>query len=100
MRLSELPSRWQDTVETYLKRPEAEYKEISVADFANHLRILFEDGSNANFLHSFYLVDGTASEIAIFTEHCGYHVFPFCVERIETTDRDGVILKSESFLVD
>jgi hypothetical protein len=35
----------------------------------------FEDGSTARFRYAFYEVDEERREIAVFTEHCGYHVF-------------------------
>lgn len=98
--LSELPSRWQNAVADYLDRRGAEYRQISVADFVNDVRIVFEDGSTAHFNYAFYLADDVANEIAVFTEHCGYHVFPFCIERIETIGRNGAVLKNEAFVID
>lgn len=96
----ELPARWQSKVEAYLKRPGAKYKELSIADFVNHLSIAFEDGSTAYFRYSFYLIDESEGEIAVFTEHCGYHVFPSCVSKIETIDMNGLVVYAESFLSD
>lgn len=98
--LNYLPSHWQENVEKYLARPGAEYNQISLADFTADLRIKFEDGSNAFFSYAFYLHDEDTSEVAVFTEHCGYHVFPFCISSLETVDKKGNLLRSESFLID
>lgn len=98
--LDYLPSHWQENVEEYLTRPGAEYNQISVADFNADIRIKFEDGSNAFFENAFYLPDTEVQEIAIFTEHCGYHVFPFCISSLETIDKQGNVLRTECFLVD
>jgi hypothetical protein len=38
------------------------------------VRLGFPDGSYAFFRYAFYLRD--EREVAVFTEHCGYHFFP------------------------
>ncbi|MEQ1763392.1 MAG: hypothetical protein ABL984_09640 [Pyrinomonadaceae bacterium] len=98
--LQYLPAHWQKNVAEYLTRPEAQYDQISAADFINDLQIRFEDDSNAFFSYAFYLADDEAKEVAVFTEHCGYHVFPFAIASLETLDKKGKILRSESFLID
>gem|GEM_PF-1323784 len=100
MRLEDLPFRWKQNLDRYLSRPEAEYPQISLADFANNLRLSFEDGSSATFKGAFYLLDHTFKEVAVFTEHCGYHIFPFCVERIETIDLNGNVITSDKAVID
>ena len=95
-----LPHHWQIIVREYLENTESRYSELSVADFTHDLRIKFEDGSNAFFNYAFYLIDHETKEVAVFTEHCGYHVFPFALSSIEKVDKQGNILSSESFLID
>jgi hypothetical protein len=95
-----LPAHWQEKVKECLGRPEARYREISVADFVHDLRIEFEDGSDAFFSFAFYLHDDEAQEVAVFTEHCGYHVFPFCITSLETIDKKGNVVRNDSFLID
>ncbi|MBV5329802.1 MAG: hypothetical protein JZU65_19600 [Chlorobium sp.] len=49
---------------------------LSRYDFtSNEVEILFEDGSSAKFKYSFYVECSRKSLIAVFTEHCGYHLF-------------------------
>ena len=38
------------------------------------------------FRHAFYLLDRDLNEIAVFTEHCGYHFFPLYDTEIELLD--------------
>ena len=98
--LDYLPAHWQEKVGEYLARPGAEYNQISAADFVHDLRITFEDGSNVFFNYAFYLTDTEAQEIAVFTEHCGYHIYPFCISSMETLDGNGHVLRTEAFLID
>ena len=37
----------------------------------------------------FYLVDRTLNEVAVFTEHCGYHIFPVSGTEIEVFESKG-----------
>ena len=39
--------------------------------------IRFSDGSYALFEYAFYAVDEEKNELAVCTEHCGYHIFFF-----------------------
>ena len=41
------------------------------------VRLQFEDGSHATFHYAFAVADVERNELAVFTEHCGYHVFRF-----------------------
>lgn len=61
-----------------LGRPAEEIKEkgLSAYDFSSdEVKIVFDDGSSANFKYSFYVENAKISIIAVFTEHCGYHLF-------------------------
>ena len=40
------------------------------------VRLRFDDGSEASFKYAFFVEDRERKELAVFTEHCGYHVFP------------------------
>ena len=40
------------------------------------VRVEFPDGSLVQFAYAFYLVNADKRALAVFTEHCGYHVFP------------------------
>jgi hypothetical protein len=50
---------------------------LSAYDFNPNgaVSIKFEDGSSVNFKFSFYVECPNKGLIAVFTEHCGYHLF-------------------------
>ena len=98
--MTELPDRWQRAIADYLGRPGSLYKQISLADFADDLKLVFEDGSNSFFKDAFYLVDAGSKEVAVFTEHCGYHIFPFCIETIEVIDDEGKVKNTNIFVIE
>ena len=51
------------------------------------LEIVFPDGSRSSFEFAFYLDSLERNAIAVFTEHCGYHVYPRYGLAIKTTER-------------
>lgn len=50
---------------------------LSAYDFTSNdeVEIVFEDGSSVKFKYSFYVECPGKGQIAVFTEHCGYHLF-------------------------
>jgi len=50
------------------------------------------DGSSANFRWAFPLVDAPRRAIAVFTEHCGHHVYPSHEARVLV---DGVVFYND-----
>ena len=49
--------------------------------------MIFDDGSTASFRYAILIEAPALNEIGIFTEHCGYHIFPLGgthIARIET----------------
>lgn len=46
------------------------------ADFSGTIHLQFEDGSEATFRYAFCVHDVGRAELAVFTEHCGHHVYP------------------------
>lgn len=97
MKQADLPQRWQVKLQNYLKETGSEYQRLSASGFRHDLRIGFADKSNAFFYYAFYLIDRDLMEIAVFTEHCGYHIFPLFGTIFETLDRSGNIIKTEDF---
>ena len=80
MNREDLPERWNARLRSYLNEKGTNDRDyLSASDFhANQcVRVLFGDGSTAFFLYAFYIADSTLNEAAVFTEHCGYHIFPF-----------------------
>lgn len=56
--------------------------------FDGFVNFVFEDGSHAFFNDAFYFFSPDGKEVAILTEHCGYHVFAY-YEGDEVIDKKG-----------
>jgi phosphoribosylglycinamide formyltransferase-1 len=66
-----LPQHWKDWI--------ADNKggRLSASDFDGSVVLIdFEDGSHMRYNYAFYVVSEEHEELAVFTEHCGYYVFP------------------------
>lgn len=89
----EIPLRWQDAVRRHIRATQGEERDHLLAhDFPNgrSVRLAFPDGSYAFFRYAFHLRDEGGREVAVFTEHCGYHFFPAYDLEIEVLDSAGV----------
>jgi len=83
------PTRLKD----YLRKERGSDRDrLSAYDFrdSHNLKIDFEDGSYALFLYALYLVDQELNEMAVFTEHCGYHIFHLPSIRFELVDSKSI----------
>lgn len=51
---------------------------LSAHDFRGDqsIELTFDDGSFAKFRYAFAVLDEAGEQCMVFTEHCGYHVFP------------------------
>ena len=78
MKQDDLPERWRKRVtELALSQSKGKYRSLGAGVFADQsLRLSFPDGSTAFFRYAFALRNDEAGELAVFTEHCGYHIFP------------------------
>ena len=75
--LSSLPAHWQEWLRMWaMKRSGGKYDGLGANDFRGSVKLSFDDGSFALFENAFHAVDEAREEIAVFTEHCGHHVFP------------------------
>jgi hypothetical protein len=83
MKHEDLPERWDGRLQSYLHEQGVKRNRLSAEEFHHHLKLTFEDGSFAFFHHAFYLLDENLKEVAIFTKHCGYHIFPLFGTRLE-----------------
>ena len=82
----EIAARWQDRVQQHVFETRGEERASLVAgDFplGQGVHAVFPDGSEILFRHAFYLADPALGEVAVFTEHCGYHYFPLTDLQIE-----------------
>jgi hypothetical protein len=74
-----VPEAWKSRLRAYLSGKYGEPRDrLSCGDFpiGQGVLIRFPDGSSVQFRSAFALTDETAGEVAVFTERCGYHVFP------------------------
>ncbi len=52
--------------------------ELTILDFPlATVKIVLMDQSVVEFKYALFIVNEARASIAVFTEHCGYHVFPF-----------------------
>ncbi len=96
MRENDLPERWRlRVIEHAESLSGGKYTSLGVSAFPNQsVRLTFPDRSTAVFRYAFYFEDEEAQEIAVFTEHCGYHVFPLVDTVVEVIEDQ--ILDAES----
>jgi hypothetical protein len=80
-----IPEPWKHRVREYLRQHHgAEREYLSANDFPHQSVIIrFPDGSLVLFRYAFALRDEVSKEVAVFTEHCGYHVFPLTDSDLE-----------------
>jgi hypothetical protein len=85
-------THWADELSAVLGRPKEQILRdgLSASDFpANQsLTLTFSDGSTAHFRHAFFVKSTSRRKLAVFTEHCGYHVFPAVETVVERTTRE------------
>lgn len=59
---------------------------------AGELRVELMDGSTVQFNRGFHLVNEDKRALAVFTEHCGHHVFPYHDAKVY---RDGTLVYAQ-----
>jgi hypothetical protein len=98
MKHDELPERWVEKLKAYLREKYGtERYGLSAGDFSirQHLKINFPDGSFVFFRQAFCLHDVNLNEVVVFTEHCGYHIFPLYDTQIEILESTWVEVETE-----
>ena len=81
-----VPESWRPRLRQYLRdRRGDERDRLSAGDFSpgQSVSIRFHDGSYVLFRYAFAIRDEGAGEVIVFTEHCGYHVFPLGDAEVE-----------------
>jgi hypothetical protein len=74
-----VPVEWKPRLRAYLRRKCGQERDrLSAGDFSTRqsVHVHFADGSFALFRHAFAVPDEAGRAVMVFTEHCGYHVFP------------------------
>ena len=92
----EVLPRWKARLQQHIQDTTGEARDHLLAhDFpaGRSVRLGFPDGSYAHFHYAFHIVDEELREVAVFTEHCGYHYFPadeLEVEVVEAVWKDDL----------
>lgn len=85
-------SEWEKELSEHLGRPVDELysRGLCATDFPTNesLHIKLMDGSFVQFEYAFHVVNAEKFAIAVFTEHCGYFVFPFHEAVVSRIKRD------------
>ncbi len=79
MKHSDLPERWKTRLIQWIREfADDERTELAAQDFpiSHSVHIKFEDDSEARFEYAILIEEPQLREIGVFTEHCGYHIFP------------------------
>jgi hypothetical protein len=81
----QLESEWAAELARHLGCAEAEFQVAPTKHMrfpSQTLRVELMDGSFAEFRYAFALVSEARKTIAVFTEHCGHHLFPYHEARV------------------
>ncbi|MCP5209308.1 MAG: hypothetical protein H6998_00110 [Hahellaceae bacterium] len=77
--MNEIVVSWSGLLSKKLGRPAEEIAEkgLSGYDFSpsKRVEIEFSDKSHCLFKYSFAVINEQTRQVAVFTEHCGYHVY-------------------------
>jgi hypothetical protein len=78
MRYDDLPERWKAKLQQHVATTGGgEFRGLSASVFSSStVAITFEDDSRVDFKHAFVIEAPEMREVGVFTEHCGYHLFP------------------------
>ena len=92
MQPRDLPERWLRRLEAFTDEtygPDYKYRgRLGASDFSTTsvVQIRFPDGSTACFRSAFFIAEPEWNEVAVFTEHCGYHLLPHYDLQIDLLD--------------
>jgi hypothetical protein len=81
-----VPDEWKPRLRSYLRAKCGEDRDLLCAgDFSTRqsIHVHFADGSFALFRNAFAIPDEAGQAVMVFTEHCGYHVFPIGPGEVE-----------------
>jgi hypothetical protein len=78
MRYVDLPERWKAKLQQHVATTGGgEFRGLSASSFSSSVvAITFEDDSRVEFRYAFVIKAPEIREVGVFTEHCGYHLFP------------------------
>lgn len=91
---------WADELAAYLGRSADEIRSrgLRAGDFPSRhdLIVTWMDGSTARFRYAFHLIRESEQALAVFTEHCGYHVFPLHDAQVARREEQPLYPPTES----
>ena len=90
MRAKDLPERWRTRLEEWIRRKSSDHRLTPGApDFPSDTIVHIElaDGSSSHFRFAFAIEAPDIGELGIFTEHCGYHIFPLADAKIRISEK-------------
>ena len=79
MNYADLPSRWKPKVVHWIRTyADGQRERFGAGDFpcSHSISMTFDDGSTASFKYAILIEAPELNEVGVFTEHCGYHIFP------------------------
>jgi len=79
MKHDDLPERWKAKVADWVERlGHSDDGRFSAMDFpcSHNVNLIFDDGSTACFRYAIAIEAPELCEVGVFTEHCGYHIYP------------------------
>lgn len=72
-----VPDAWREPLRQFIRDQFQEDRgQLLATVFKHDVWLRFPDGSSAIFKYALYLIARGRNEVAVFTEHCGYHAFP------------------------
>jgi hypothetical protein len=92
----QLEAEWASDLAAYFGRSESDVLQHVRPWFdfpGGQLRIELMDGSIVQFEWAFHIASEAKRAIAVFTEHCGHHVFPYHEAKIY---RDGLLVYAQA----
>ncbi len=81
-----VPDEWKPRLRAHLLATGGEDRDhLSAYDFRadQSVHLTFGDGSFAVFRYAFAVFDEAGGRCMVFTEHCGYHMFPVGADGVE-----------------
>jgi hypothetical protein len=82
---AQLELEWASELAAHLGVPEDDFRANPTGHLdypSDGVRVELMDGSFVEFRYAFALVNESRKCIAVFSEHCGHHIFPYHEARI------------------
>lgn len=92
--MASLSPLWRSILDKHISKSQEDSLLSGISFPINGVLLIHKDGTFLYFEYAFYLVDKSVpNEVGIFTEHNGYHVFPFYPEDMIVSDVDHETFK-------